>query len=348
MSMPSSPFMTLPRSRLLAPLSLAATLLATTTCHDSQGPRSPTEVGRAPVPMMAAAVSNAVTLVGTGNIARCDRTNDEATATILDRIAGTVFALGDGAYPNGTPTNYQNCYNASWGRHKARTYPGTGNHDYDSSATAAGYFGYFGAAAGDPTKGYYSYDLGAWHIVVLNSNTTYVSTALGSPQETWLKADLAATTKKCILAMWHSPRFYSTTASSFSPTGYVKPFWDDLAAAHAQLIINGHMNDYERFAPQTSAGVADAVNGIRQFIAGTGGNNLDAANTLIIPNSEVRISKVYGVLKLTLGDGTYAWQFIPVAGQTASDSGSGTCYAPPPQAPAVNAGPDLATHPGDT
>ncbi len=161
--MPTS-YMTLPRSRLLAPLSLVATLLATTTCHDSQGPRSPAEVGRAPVPMMAAAVSNAVTLVGTGNIARCDRTNDEATAAILDTIAGTVFALGDGAYPNGTPTNYQNCYNASWGRHKARTYPGTGNHDYDSSATAAGYFGYFGAAAGDPTKGYYSYDLGAWHI----------------------------------------------------------------------------------------------------------------------------------------------------------------------------------------
>src|SRR5438094_6838178 len=282
--------MTLPRSRLLAPLSLAATLLATTTCHDSQGPRSPTKGGRPIVPS-AAAVANAVTLVGAGNIARCDRTNDEATATLLDGIAGTVFALGDAAYPNGTATNYTNCYDASWGRHKARTYPALGNHDYDSSATAASYFNYFGAAAGDPTKGYYSYDLGAWHIVVLNSNTTYVSTALGSPQETWLKADLAATTKKCILAMWHSPRFYSTTASSFSPTGYVKPFWDDLAAAHAQLIINGHMNDYERFAPQTSAGVADAVNGIRQFIAGTGGHNLDAANTLIIPNSEVRIGK---------------------------------------------------------
>ena len=320
-----------------------------TTCRETQEPRSPAEPGR----VLSASLSappppGSVVLVGAGDIALCNGTGDEATAALLDSIPGTVFTLGDNAYANATPTNYQNCYNPSWGRHKARTYPVPGNREYDSSATAAGYFGYFGAAAGDPTKGYYSYDLGAWHIVVLNSNTTYVSTALGSPQETWLKADLAATTKKCILAMWHSPRFYSTTASSFSPTGYVKPFWDDLAAAHAQLIINGHMNDYERFAPQTSAGVADAVNGIRQFIAGTGGNNLDAANTLIIPNSEVRISKVYGVLKLTLGDGTYAWQFIPVAGQTASDSGSGTCYAPPPQAPAVNAGPDLATHPGDT
>ena len=320
--------MTLPRSRLLAPLSLAATLLATTTCHDSQGPRSPTDMGRAPVPMMAAAVSNAVTLVGTGNIARCDRTNDEATASILDTIAGTVFALGDGAYPNGTPTNYQTCYNASWGRHKARTYPGTGNHDYDSSATAAGYFGYFGAAAGDPTKGYYSYDLGAWHIIVLNSNNSYVSTALGSPQETWLKTDLAATTKQCVLAMWHSPRFYSTTSTSFTPTATVKAFWDDLIARHATLIVNAHMRDYERFAPQTTAGVADPVNGIRQIIVGTGGEGLDAANTLIIPNSEARISGVYGVLKLTLNDGSYSWQFVPVAGQTARAAAAATARAP--------------------
>ena len=344
--------MTLPRSRLLAPLSLAATVLVVTTCHDSQGPRSPTDVGRALAPMMAAAVSNAVTLVGTGNIARCDRTNDEATAAILDTIAGTVFALGDGAYPNGTPTTYQNCYNASWGRHKARTYPALGNHDYDSSATAAGYFGYFGAAAGDPTKGYYSYDLGAWHVIVLNSNSSFVATALGSPQETWLKADLAATTKQCVLAMWHSPRFYSTTATSFTPTAAVKPFWDDLYAAHATLIVNAHMRNYERFAPQTSAGVADPVAGIREFVVGTGGEGLDAANTLIIANSEARISGVYGVLRLTLGDGSYSWQFVPVAGQTATDAGSGTCRnvppPPPPPGPSVNAGPDLTARVGDT
>src|SRR5207248_2387233 len=253
---------------------VAAVLLAGAlfTCRETQEPRSLTESGRSARPSLAtAAPPGSVVLVGAADIALCNGTGDEATAALLDSIPGTVFAVGDNAYPNGTPTNY------------------------------------------------------------LNSNNSYVSTALGSPQETWLKADLAATTKKCILAMWHSPRFYSTTASSFSPTGYVKPFWDDLYAAHAQLIINGHMNDYERFAPQTSAGAADAVNGIRQFIAGTGGNNLDAANTLIIPNSEVRISKVYGVLKLTLGDGTYAWQFIPVAGQTASASARGTCYSPPPQ-----------------
>jgi PKD repeat protein len=266
-----------------------------------------------------------VTLVGAGNIARCDRTGDEATAAVLDGIAGTVFALGDAAYPGGTATSYQNCYHPSWGRHKARTYPVPGHRDYDSSATATGYFSYFGTAAGDPTKGYYSYDLGAWHIVALNSNSSFVATAAGSPQETWLRADLAATTKQCVLALWHHPRFYSTTSSSFSPTSSVKPFWDDLVAARAELIINAHLRDYERFGPQTSAGVADPVNGIRQIIVGSGGEGLDNPNTLIAANSEVRISGVYGVLQLTLYDGSYSWQFVPVAGQTATDSGSGSC-----------------------
>ena len=270
--------------------------------------------------------SATVTLVGAGNIARCDRTGDEATAAILDTIPGSVFADGDGAYPGGTPTAYGTCYDPSWGRHKARTLPVPGHRDYDSSSTASGYFSYWGAQAGDPTKGYYSFDLGAWHVVVLNSNNTYVSTAAGSPQETWLRSDLAATTKQCVLALFHNPRFYSTTSSTFSPTSSVKPFWDDLYAAHAELIVNGHMRDYERFAPQTPTGAADPVNGIREIIVGTGGEGQDLPNTLIIPNSEVNLSNVFGVLKLTLGDGTYAWQFIPVAGQTATDSGSGSCH----------------------
>src|SRR5213592_3306156 len=277
------------------------------------------------------ATSQVVTLVGAGNIARCDRTNDEATAALLDNIPGTVFAVGDGAYPNGTVANYQNCYDPSWGRHKVRTYPVTGNHEYDSSATAVGYVSYWGTSysgvlGGDPSQGYYSYDLGAWHIIVLNSNNAFVSTAVGSPQETWLQSDLAATTKQCVLAMWHSPRFYSTTSSTFFPTGSVKPFWDDLYAAGAELIINAHMQDYERFAPQTPTGAADPTNGIREIIVGTGGSGLDAPNTLIIPNSEVQISGVYGVLKLTLGDGSYSWEFIPVAGQTGTDSGSAACH----------------------
>jgi len=278
------------------------------------------------------ATSQVVTLVGAGNIARCDRVNDEATAALLDGIAGTVFALGDAAFPNGTPTNYANCYDPSWGRQKTRTYPVTGNHDYDSSATAAGYLGYFGtsypsAVAGDPSQGYYSYNLGAWHVIVLNSNNAFVSTAAGSPQETWLQTDLAANTQQCVLAMFHSPRFYSVpTGTAFFPTNSVKPFWDDLYAAGAELIINAHMQDYERFAPQTPLGAADPTNGIREIIVGTGGGGLDAPNGQITANSEVQISGVYGVLKLTLGDGSYSWQFIPVAGQTGTDSGSGSCH----------------------
>src|SRR3989449_8743964 len=158
-----------------------------------------------------------------------------------------------------------------------------------------------------------------------NSNNAFVSTAASSPQGTWLRTDLAATTKQCVLALFHSPRFYSTTSSTFSPTSSVKAFWDTLYAYHAELIINAHMRDYERFAPQTPTGLADPVNGIRESIVGPGGEGPDLPNTLIIPNSEVNLSNVFGVLKLTLGDGTYAWEFITVAGQTA-DSGSGRCH----------------------
>ena len=264
-----------------------------------------------------------VTLVGAGNISRCGRTGDDATAAILDTIPGTVFTAGNGEF-EGTLTEYQNCYNPTWGRHKARTYPVLGNHDYDSSATAAGYFGYYGAVAGDPTQGYYSFDLGAWHIIMLNSNNTFVSTAVGSAQETWLRNDLASTTLQCVLAIWHTPRFYSTT-TSLSPTTAVKPFWDDLYAAHAELVVNAHFRDYERFGPQNSAGVADTA-GLREFIVGTGGDGLDAANTVIAPNSEVNVSGAFGVLKLTLADGSYAWQFIPAAGSTGTDSGTGSCH----------------------
>ena len=298
----------------------AGTNTATVTVTDKDG-----AAGSGQTVVTVSQPSTSATALLAGNIARCDRTNDEATAAILDTTQGTVFALGDNAYPNGTAANFQNCYDPSWGRHKARTYPVVGNHEYDSSATAVSYFNYFGPTAGDPTKGYYSFDLGAWHIVVLNSNASFVPTAVGSAQEVWLRADLAATTKRCVLATFHQPRFYSTTSATFSPNNSVKPFWDDLYAAGAELIVNAHMRDYERFAPQTPAGVADPVNGIRQIIAGTGGEGLDQANTLIIPNSEVRISGAYGVLKLTLSDGSYSWQFMRV-GAGSGDSGSGTCH----------------------
>src|SRR5213082_1645167 len=290
-----------------------------------------------PAAQSAATPAATVALVGAGNIARCDGTNDEATAALLDSTPGTVFALGDNAMPGGTPTKYQNCYGPSWGRHLSRTRPVPGNHEYDSSATAAGYFGYFGAAAGDPANGYYSYDLGAWHIIVLNSASAFVATSAGSPQEQWLKADLAATTQLCMLAMWHRPRFYSNTDTVFYPTDAVKPFWNDLYAAGADLILNAHSRDYERFAPQTPDGAADSARGIREIIIGTGGEGLDEPNTNRIANSEVNISQVYGVLQLTLANGSYTWRFVPVAGQTASDAGSAACHhAPAPPPPPTN------------
>jgi len=289
-----------------------------------------------PAAQSAATPAATVALVGAGNIARCDGTNDEATAALLDATPGTVFALGDNAMPGGTPTKYQNCYGPSWGRHLSRTRPVPGNHEYDSSATAAGYFGYFGAAAGDPANGYYSYDLGAWHIIVLNSVSAFVATSAGSPQEQWLKADLAATTQHCMLAMWHRPRFYSNTDTVFYPTDAVKPFWNDLYAAGADLILNAHSRDYERFAPQTPDGAVDSARGIREIIIGTGGEGLDEPNTHRIANSIVNISQVFGVLRLSLADGSYAWRFMPVAGQTASDSGSAACHHAPPPPPPSN------------
>ncbi len=259
-----------------------------------------------------------VTLVGAGNIANCNTQNDDATAALIENIPGTVYTTGDNIYGDGSLTDFQNCYGPSWGRHKGRTRPASGHKDYQQPG-AAGYWQYFGAVAGDSGKYYYSYDVGAWHVVVLNSQ---IDMSVGSAQELWLKADLAATAKRCTVAIWDQPRFSSTGTSVRSA---VKPLWDDLYAAGAELVLNAHYRVYERFAPQTPAGVADATNGIRQFTVGTGGSTIDTFGTPIA-NSEVRATNLFGVLKLTLADGSYSWQFIPIAGQTFTDSGSGTCH----------------------
>ena len=264
-------------------------------------------------------------LVGAGDIANCSSSGDEATANLLAGISGTVFTLGDNAYPNGSSSDYANCYDLSWGRAKPRTKPAPGNHEYQT-ANAAGYFAYFGSAAGDPTRGYYSYDLGAWHIIVLNSNSSCstISCAAGSAQEQWLRADLAANTKACTLAYWHHPRFNS--GASHGNNTAVGPFWDALYLYRAEIILNGHEHVYERFAPQAPNAAADPVNGIRQFTVGTGGVGLYSFKSTPEPNSEVRNSTAMGVLKLTLKSNGYDWQFIPVAGSSFSDSGSGTCH----------------------
>ena len=262
------------------------------------------------------------TIVGAGDIADCGQTGDSATALLLDSIAGTVFTVGDNVYENGTTAEYTNCFDPTWGRFKARIRPAPGNHEYQS-AGAAGYYAYFGAAAGTAGQGWYSYDVGTWHVIVLNANCSFVSCAVGSPQEQWLHADLAASSAQCTVAMWHQSRFSSGSTHGNDPS--TAPFWDDLYAANADLVLSGHDHDYERFAPQTPAGVADPLRGIRAFVVGTGGKSHYAVGT-IQPNSQVRNNDTFGVLKLDLHPGSYNWQFVPEAGKTFSDSGSGSCH----------------------
>lgn len=275
-------------------------------------------------------------LVGAGDIASCDSLGDEATANLLGQIPGTVFTLGDTVYPDGTAANFAKCYAPSWGRYRARTRPAVGNHDYHT-AGAKGYFAYFGAAAGDPTKGYYSYELGAWHIVVINSNCPEVGGCYaGSPQERWLRADLAAHPAFCTLAYWHHPRFSSgTTHGSSQSMGAI---WQALYDAGADVVVNGHEHNYERFAPQNPLGKADPTRGIREFVVGTGGDSLYAFGPRLA-NSEVINGETYGVLKLTLHPTSYDWQFVPEAGKTFTDAGHEACTSldqPRPMATATS------------
>ena len=310
----------------LRQLAVGAVLLAIVGCDQDKLTGNTIDPSELPVeeqeitpPASSPAVTGtAQILVGAGQIARCDDRKDEATADLLDEIGGTVFTLGDNIRASGTSADYKDCYGPTWGRHKTRTRPAAGDLDYKTSG-ASGYFGYFGSAAGDPSKGYYSYNLGAWHVVVLNSNT---SMSAGSAQERWLKADLAANDNQCTLAYWHHPRFSSYSTSVRSST---KPLWDALYAAGADLVINGHYRLYERFAPQAPDGSADPENGIRQITVGTGGHGVEDFDR-VRPNSEVRRSGAYGVLKLSLGSGDYAWKFVPIAGQTFTDGGSGICH----------------------
>ena len=262
-------------------------------------------------------------LVGAGDIADCkDLSGAEATAKLLDQIPGTVFAAGDLAYPDGTKENFE-CYDKTWGRAKSRTRPAAGNHEFHSSG-AAYYFDYFGPVAGDPKNGYYSYELGTWHIIVLNSECKEVDGCeAGSRQEKWLRADLVAHPVACTLAYWHKPLFSSGGAHGNDLE--IKPLWQALYEANADVVLNGHDHDYERFAPQTPDAAADSARGIREFVVGTGGKSHRPFG-VTKANSEVRNADAFGVLKLTLKPKGYDWQFIPEAGKSFTDSGSGTCH----------------------
>jgi hypothetical protein len=273
----------------------------------------------------AASTESAAVLVGAGDIASCDDlAGAQATARLIDNIPGTVFAVGDLAYPDGSDDQFANCYGPTWGRFRNRTRPAPGNHEYHSDG-ASGYVHYFGAAAGDPSKGYYSYELGTWHIVVLNSECIDVGgCGAGSPQEKWLREDLIAHPANCTLAYWHKPLFSSGAAHGNDLE--VKSLWDVLYAANAEIVINGHDHDYERFAPQDPIGKPDSARGIREFVVGTGGKNSHRSFGIPKPNSEVRQADTYGVLKFTLRSASYDWEFIPEQGKTFTDVGTGTCH----------------------
>jgi hypothetical protein len=244
----------------------------------------------------------------------CDA-NSEATARLLDSIGGTVFTLGDNAYFHGTREEFRDCYDPTWGRHKGRTRPVPGNHEYESPG-AGPYFEYFGPNAGPSGLGYYSFEVGSWHAVALNSN---ISVSAASAQGQWLRNDLAASATRCTIAYWHHPLFSS---GPDGPSPRMRDFWRTLHEAGAEVVLSGHDHLYERFAPQDADGGLDPLRGIRQFVAGTGGAVLyptGAARS----NSEARVS-AFGVLRLTLRSDGYDWEFTSVSGPR--DSGTGSCH----------------------
>lgn len=263
-------------------------------------------------------------LVGAGDIADCSTSADSATARLLDRIPGTVFTLGDNAYPRGSNRDFRRCYGPTWGRHERRTRPAPGNHEYQTPR-ADGYFDFFDPDPGRRGRGWYSYDRGTWHIVVLNSNCAEIGgCGPRSPQVRWLKRDLAANADRNVLAYWHHPRFSS---GAHGNDASVRTFWDVLYANGADVVLNGHDHDYERFAPQDPGGRADPRYGIRQFVVGTGGTRVRGRSSRAA-NSQV-FASTHGVLRLVLRPDSYAWRFIPIKGRSFRDAGSTRTHGPP-------------------
>ena len=242
-----------------------------------------------------------------------------ATSNRVLTIDPTVaLTLGDNQYPSGTLSDFRRHYGSTWGRFKAKTRPSPGNHDYET-AGAAGYFAYFGELAKPEGRSYYSFDLGAWHLISLDSN---IDLQAGSRQERWLRADLATTTKRCILAYWHHPRFTSGAHQGDNP--WVGPFWNALYTARADVVLNGHEHNYERFARQNPAGRA-TPQGIRQFVVGTGGVDL-LGFAAPKPNSQVRRSNTWGVLVLVLHRRSYQWRFVSEDGDVVDRGGPVACH----------------------
>ena len=257
--------------------------------------------------------------VGAGDIGWCNSPAPEQTARLLDGIGGKIFAAGDLAYPSGSADDFRKCYDPAWGRHIFRTYPVPGNHEYQAPG-ATPFYDYFAANGTVPYGlGYYSYQVGDWHVVALNSNWDAVPVVSGSAQAQWLRADLTMHPSKCTLAYWHHALF---TSGPDGEQTAMRDIWRILYDANADVIVNAHDHLYERFAPQDPDGRSDSARGIREFLAGTGGAVLYQPVKRSV-NSEAIISQ-YGVLKFTLQAGSYQWEFIPVSGP--GDAGTGSCH----------------------
>jgi hypothetical protein len=283
--------------------------------RDAQSPTSPDVSPLPPAP------DEITTLVGAGDIGVCGSAGALATGRLLDNLPGTIFAPGDLAYGEGTAEQFQKCYEPAWGRHKARTRPAPGNHDY-SSPGAAPYFTYFGANAGPFGLGYYLYPSGGWQIFSLNTN---LEGGPAAAELQWLRSQMAATSSLCSLAYFHHPRYSSGAHGLMPPAAIVRDLWVDLYNAGADVVISGHEHFYERFAPQTADGAADPDHGLRQFVVGTGGAPLAGALRRVA-NSEVLLAN-FGLLKLTLEPRSYKWEFLSADGGAVLDSGAGACHS---------------------
>lgn len=307
------------RSRLRQVSFALLALAITCGCGKSESPMGPGPLTGPTGPTGPTHLLTAV-LVGAGDIAQCDNDGGkhaEDTGKLLDRIQyDAVFTAGDTAYFNGTTQEYANCYEPRWGRHKRRTYPSPGNHEYGTPG-AVPYFQYFGGNAGDFGLGYYSYNLGAWHLVSLNSMDQI---SVGNPQYVWLNDDLRVNAPRCTLVYFHHPRF----TSSLSGGGGYKDVWDLMYSRGVDVVVNGHDHGYERFEPQRSDGVPDPGLGIREFVVGTGGASMYSF-IRNAPNSVVKISR-YGVIKFTLRNLDYDWAFIEAVSEQTLDFGSALCH----------------------
>jgi len=255
-------------------------------------------------------------LIGAGDVASCHSRGDERTARLLDHITGTIFTLGDNAYPAGSRLDFAECFAPSWGRHKDRIRPAAGNHDYGDGG--AGYHDYFGDAAGPRGKGYYRYEAGDWDVLVLNS--TLEDDAFAEQLE-WLADELDLARHDCTLAYWHHPLFSSGQHHRHED---VRKLWRLLYAHGAELVLNGHDHDYERFPPLDPDGRPDPAR-LREFVVGTGGGGEERELGSQAPYSEVRAPHAEGLLRLDLDRHGYRWRFIPADGTKFTDSGSGTC-----------------------